>query len=580
MTPEQRHKFVEIERMKFFRSLYVAWTKELRQPAIDLIQKLKENPYIIDNIKLYNNGCEETFIKSWQVSGVKFANLTYNEYHKDQSFQYRVKANNVMDDYWLNYMKQYSLTEAGQRITWINQTTDEELMKIIRMSLDASQEQGLGVIDIANNLIKDIRKDYGELSKYRAQRIARTEIIGASNRGQLLGAQSLGYNMRKVWLSTLDVATRTGVYDHRRCHGETRAIYDVFTMSGEALQHPGDPKGSAGNTISCFLPDQLSYTKITDIKRVYKSLYIGQIITIKTKSGYNFTCTPNHPILTTIGWVNAKDIDQTHNIIKSHFINSHFSDFNVNNKPATFEQIYNSLSKIGMIMRVSGIDVNFYGDIPNGDVNIISVKWSLLNRIKSFTFNKIKNVNFKTSNFRKIFPFSNSLFNTDLFMKFFRQIPHNFISFFCYLFFLFIGSIFKTYKICITPISYIFPGFFKATNKGNSNYIIFFGERKKTLSLPVFLYNFIKRHNNWFVKLFNINFCISERLANSLLTDMQEFTNMINRFAGQIEIDNVISNDLHDYEGYVYTFETKTQMYNINSFIAKNCRCTQGFEVI
>lgn len=251
MTPDQRVKFVELERMKFFRSLYVAWTKELQQPAIDLIQRLKANPYVINDIHLHNNGCEETFVKSWQVSGLKFANLTYNEYHKDQSFKYRTKAANIMDDYWLNYMKQYALTEAGQRITWINQTTDEQLMKIIRESLNASQEQGLGVIDIANRLIKDIKNDYGELSKYRAQRIARTEIIGASNRGQLLGAQSLGYNMRKIWISTLDMATRTGDFDHRRCHGETRPIYDVFTLSGEPMQHPGDPKGSAGNVISC-----------------------------------------------------------------------------------------------------------------------------------------------------------------------------------------------------------------------------------------------------------------------------------------------------------------------------------------
>jgi len=148
-------------------------------------------------------------------------------------------------------MREFALNDAGQRITWINEVTDEELLKIIRQSLNTSQEAGLGVYDIGRNLSRDINNIYGELSRFRAQRIARTEIIGASNRGQLLGAQSLGYNMNKVWISTLDSATRTGEFDHRRCHGETRAIYDVFTMSGEVLDHPGDPKGSAGNIISC-----------------------------------------------------------------------------------------------------------------------------------------------------------------------------------------------------------------------------------------------------------------------------------------------------------------------------------------
>ena len=35
--------------------------------------------------------------------------------------------------------------------------------------------------------------------------------------------------------------------------------------------------------------------------------------------------------------------------------------------------------------------------------------------------------------------------------------------------------------------------------------------------------------------------------------------------------------DTFHYEGFVYTFETDNQMYDINSFVARNCRCTIGF---
>jgi hypothetical protein len=43
------------------------------------------------------------------------------------------------------------------------------------------------------------------------------------------------------------------------------------------------------------------------------------------------------------------------------------------------------------------------------------------------------------------------------------------------------------------------------------------------------------------------------------------------------EMEHVISVEFHDYDGLVYTLETDIQMYDINGFIAKNCRCTQGF---
>jgi len=47
-----------------------------------------------------------------------------------------------------------------------------------------------------------------------------------------------------------------------------------------------------------------------------------------------------------------------------------------------------------------------------------------------------------------------------------------------------------------------------------------------------------------------------------------------------IDIDNcsrITEINFSHYEGFVYTLETKEQMYDINSVVAKNCRCTVVF---
>jgi hypothetical protein len=40
----------------------------------------------------------------------------------------------------------------------------------------------------------------------------------------------------------------------------------------------------------------------------------------------------------------------------------------------------------------------------------------------------------------------------------------------------------------------------------------------------------------------------------------------------------VTETNVTHYDGFVYTLETDNQMYDINSFVARNCRCTVGFQ--
>lgn len=82
----------------------------------------------------------------------------------------------------------------------------------------------------------------------RARTIARTEIGAAQNAASLEIARERGLRLRKRWVAIGDERTRPG---HAEADGQERDLDEPFDVAGEALMHPGDPKGRPGNIINC-----------------------------------------------------------------------------------------------------------------------------------------------------------------------------------------------------------------------------------------------------------------------------------------------------------------------------------------
>ena len=58
----------------------------------------------------------------------------------------------------------------------------------------------------------------------------------------------------KEWVTALDDKVRDGSsseFDHTAAHGEAVELKAAFEATGESLEFPGDPGGSAGNIINC-----------------------------------------------------------------------------------------------------------------------------------------------------------------------------------------------------------------------------------------------------------------------------------------------------------------------------------------
>lgn len=159
-------------------------------------------------------------------------------------------------NYWTYYFENYGKEKAAHRITWITHVTESEFKRITRNVISQAIENGWG----EEKAGRELRKEIGFSEKYRADRIARTETVSASNAGNIEGAKSMGMNLLKEWISAYDDRVRGSKpgdqFDHLSMNGVQVPMnedFEVPTADGgtEALEYPGDPNGSAGNVINC-----------------------------------------------------------------------------------------------------------------------------------------------------------------------------------------------------------------------------------------------------------------------------------------------------------------------------------------
>lgn len=154
-----------------------------------------------------------------------------------------------LEDEWTRQARRYVRTVGAQRVVGILDTTRVRVQGVI----DTGIRDGATMTEMADAL-EDL---YVGFADYRAERIARTEVIGASNFGAQEAARTTGLTLVKEWISTRDERTRgqetTDEFDHASADGQTRNLDEPYSISGEAMLFPGDGSqgASAGNVINC-----------------------------------------------------------------------------------------------------------------------------------------------------------------------------------------------------------------------------------------------------------------------------------------------------------------------------------------
>lgn len=220
--------------------------------------------------------------------------------------------------------------------------------------------------ELIDRTAKRIERLFGS-NAASSMRMARTCMTGAENSGRVRSyerAETMGIKVRKKWLATLDDRTRAS---HRQLDGES---VDVEARFSNGLVYPGDPNGRGEEVYNCFLGDTL-FDSDSEIVRSYRHLYRGKTVTVNTAGGVHFTCTPNHPILSTRGWVAADGLHEGDDLLVTCRSWYPATNPDVDHAFSSFETFHDLTAVFGY-ERASRLSVDFHGDRPTSNVEVVS----------------------------------------------------------------------------------------------------------------------------------------------------------------------------------------------------------------
>lgn len=125
-------------------------------------------------------------------------------------------------------------TQVQTRLT--NDLTDAML---------AAHRDGLSIDEIARHLNETV---FPDMKRWQAKRIAQTEVISASNKGNLTAYRDASGISHKRWLATEDHRTRP---THVEADNQIVLIGQPFIVGEEQAMFPGDPSLSPKLRINC-----------------------------------------------------------------------------------------------------------------------------------------------------------------------------------------------------------------------------------------------------------------------------------------------------------------------------------------
>lgn len=117
------------------------------------------------------------------------------------------------------------------------------LWSTMRAQLTEGMSLGESVPQLRDRLIES-----ADLTVKRAESVARTEVIGASNAGSFYQMKATGLRATKEWLAANDDRTRAS---HRAVDGTVVDMDEKFTVGGWPLDFPHDPTAPPEETINC-----------------------------------------------------------------------------------------------------------------------------------------------------------------------------------------------------------------------------------------------------------------------------------------------------------------------------------------
>lgn len=132
------------------------------------------------------------------------------------------------------------LTDRAFKIKEVVKLYHEEIRELLIEGI----KEGKGIPELS----KDFRKWFSDTEKWKADRIARTEIGSARNMGEFTYSHKCEQVSEKTWLHSYSANPRK---EHEAMDGVTIKKDELFYVMGEGLRFPGDYMASAENIVNC-----------------------------------------------------------------------------------------------------------------------------------------------------------------------------------------------------------------------------------------------------------------------------------------------------------------------------------------
>lgn len=206
--------------------------------VVDLIGKVP-----IDQIKgraanmLDSVELRDYLIGIWSTTGSYFA--------RDMSSNLMSRAQKETD-LWEEAYIRYMAERVKDKAVSIARTEATLINSVIDIIIQDGFREGYSIDQMTGTIQRELEKRLRVVHDWEAERIARTEVIGAANKGSYDGALSTGLDVKKAWLTS-------GLKGVRGSHQmyEGMGFVPMSHDYNVGLRHPGDPNGSPEEVINC-----------------------------------------------------------------------------------------------------------------------------------------------------------------------------------------------------------------------------------------------------------------------------------------------------------------------------------------
>ena len=181
----------------------------------------------------------------------------FDKYKKDDSIDFNLDS--IFKD-WLAYMLTYWTAISGPKMYGIQNTTDNEIARLINEAISYGRTNNLSIDEVNNMAIQLLRE--GKINNARSLMIARTESHQALSTGALGAAQKVNIPLLKQWVHAEYVGSPR--YWHQTLDSQTNPdaggvripVNEPFQVNTPKygvieMQYAHDASGGAINNCNC-----------------------------------------------------------------------------------------------------------------------------------------------------------------------------------------------------------------------------------------------------------------------------------------------------------------------------------------